>query len=134
MKSLCVWIDYQPGLYQDLLLKYFQYLNQDLMGIKLVLNAGSVEKSAPIKQPIDIFILSIDKFDPEKTLAFHSRSPLTKLVVFSPKGNQGWRCITQQADWELIQPFGLMRLSYEVLSCKGAHQPGSPPDWSVSAA
>jgi len=130
MKSLYVWIDYQPGLYQDLFLKYFQYFNRSRSGINLELHSGSIKGHTVEKHPIDIFVLSLDKIEPQNTHIEQYCTSHTKLVAFSPKGNQGWRRITPQTDWEFIRPFGLMRLSYEVLTCSRLSQPGSLPNFS----
>ena len=116
LKNLHVWLDYQPRLYQDLILRVLHHINQSGIGVNLVLHSGCPEDQRGEQPPVDIILQSLDQIM-DRPDRFNQDDSLTQVIriAFSPKGNQGWMRQTSNNQWELIRPFGLQRLLDELL-------------------
>jgi hypothetical protein len=114
-KNLHLWIDYRPRLYQDLLVGFFRQMERRETSVNITLHTGDFEKHLTDQERVDVLVLSLDRIEPQNRLADAGFFPETRLIAFSPKGNQGWKRLGLSRQWELVRPFGLQNLLNEVL-------------------
>jgi hypothetical protein len=113
MKNLHVWVDYQPRLYEDLILRVLQLVDQKEAGVSLTLHAGKLEEHPGDLPLIDVIVHSTDQMISSPGIP-ECASQAT-WIAFSPKGHQGWMRPNPQCAWELIRPFGIDQLLRELL-------------------
>lgn len=113
-----VWILYEPKIYADLFKRVLQ-----LPGVTEVVEPSLVDFPSPsVKSEngnaVDVVILPLDECGQPKVSLLPAEMPEAILIAFSPDGDLGMRLQPGRHTWEIIRPFELVHLLFEILDIR----------------
>lgn len=112
MATTRVWILYKPTIYADL----FQFLFESIDAVEVIRSVNiDIENRCLENSGVDIILLPLDEDGRPSCEEIEQRYPDAKVLAFAPDGERGLRRKPGKKTWDLLCPFGLSDLMFEVM-------------------